>query len=150
MGKVDEILKAAKERAKEMNLTYQGALLPKEAYLLMTETPNAKLVDVRSRAEWDWVGRVPGSVDIELLAYPGSQPNPNFLNQLKQQVNPDALVLFICRSGHRSHTAAVMATQAGYSSCFNVLEGFEGDKDGAQHRNTMGGWRKAGLPWIQS
>ncbi len=149
MGIVDEILKAAKERAKEMNLPYQGALLPREAYLLMTEAPNAKLVDVRSRAEWDWVGRIPGSVEIELLAYPGSQPNPNFLNQLKQQVKPDALALFICRSGHRSHNAAVMATQAGYSSCFNVLEGFEGDKDGAQHRNTMGGWRKAGLPWVQ-
>jgi rhodanese-related sulfurtransferase len=149
MGKVDAILEAAKQRAKEMNLPYQGALLPKEAYLLMTEAPNAKLVDVRSRAEWDWVGRIPGSVEIELLAYPGSQPNPNFLNQLKQQLKPDALVLFICRSGQRSHNAAVMATQAGYLSCFNVLEGFEGDKDGAQHRNTMGGWRKAGLPWVQ-
>jgi rhodanese-related sulfurtransferase len=149
MGNVDEILKAAKERAKEMNLTYQGALLPKEAYQLMTEAPNAKLVDVRSRAEWDWVGRVPGAVEIELLAYPGMQPNPNFLNQLKQQVKPDALVLFMCRSGQRSHTAAVAATQAGYTTCFNVLEGFEGDKDSTQHRNTTGGWRKAGLPWVQ-
>ena len=149
MGIVDEILKAAKERAKEMNLTYQGALLPMEAYRLMSEAPNAKLVDVRSRAEWDWVGRIPGSVEIEMLAYPGSQPNSNFLTQLKQQVKPDSLVMFICRSGQRSHNAAVMATQAGYSSCFNVLEGFEGDKDSAQHRNTIGGWRKAGLPWLQ-
>jgi rhodanese-related sulfurtransferase len=88
-------------------------------------------------------------VEIELLAYPGMQPNPNFLNQLQAQVKPDALVLFICRSGQRSHTAAVMATQTGYSTCFNVLEGFEGDKDSAQHRNTTGGWRKAGLPWVQ-
>ncbi|HUL40348.1 MAG TPA: rhodanese-like domain-containing protein [Burkholderiales bacterium] len=150
MGKVDEILKAAKERATEMNLPYAGALLPKEAYLLMTEAPNAKLVDVRSRAEWDWVGRVPGSVEIELLAYPGSQPNPNFLNQLKQQVKPDSLVMFICRSGQRSHNAAIVATQTGYESCFNVLEGFEGAKDSAQHRNTIGGWRVAGLPWVQN
>ena len=150
MGKVDEILKAAKERATEMNLPYQGALLPKEAYTLMTEAPNAKLVDVRSRAEWDYVGRMPGSVEIEFLPYPSSQPNPNFLNQLKAQVKPDSLVMFICRSGQRSHNAATMATQAGYSNCFNVLEGFEGAKDGAQHRNTIGGWRVAGLPWIQS
>jgi rhodanese-related sulfurtransferase len=150
MGKVDEILKAAKERATEMSLPYAGALLPKEAYLLMTEAPNAKMVDVRSRAEWDYVGRIPGSVEIELLPYPSSYPNPNFLFQFKQQVKPDSLVMFICRSGQRSHNAAVMATQAGYSNCFNVLEGFEGAKDSAQHRNTMGGWRFAGLPWFQS
>jgi len=150
MGTVDEILKAAKERATEMNLPYAGALLPREAYLLMTETANAKLVDVRSCAEWDWVGRVPGCVEIEWLAYPSSQPNPNFLNQLEQQVKLDSLVMFICRSGQRSHHAAIMATKAGYSSCFNVLEGFEGDKDSAQHRNTIGGWRVAGLPWVQS
>ncbi|HYA19589.1 MAG TPA: rhodanese-like domain-containing protein [Burkholderiales bacterium] len=150
MGIVDEILKAAKERATEMNLPYAGALLPSEAHRLMTEVANAKLVDVRSRAEWDWVGRVPGSVELELLAYPGSQPNPNFLSQLKQQVKPDSLVIFMCRSGQRSHNAAILATQAGYSNCFNMLEGFEGAKDDSQHRNTMGGWRVAGLPWVQS
>jgi len=133
-----------------MNLPFAGALLPREAYTLMTEAPNAKLVDVRSRAEWDYVGRIPGSVEIEFLPYPGSQPNPGFLNQLKLQVQPDSLVMFICRSGQRSHNAAAMATRAGYASCFNVLEGFEGAKDNAQHRNTMGGWRVAGLPWFQS
>jgi len=149
MGKVDEILTAANQRAKELKLPYQGALTPSEAYQLMAEK-GAKLVDVRSRAEWDWVGRVPGAVEIELLAYPGMQPNPNFLNQLKAQVKPDTLVLFMCRSGQRSNTAAVAATQAGYTTCFNVLEGFEGDKDGTQHRNSVGGWRAAGLPWVQS
>ena len=147
--KADEILKTAESRAKEMKLPYQGALTPGEAYQLMAEK-GAKLVDVRSRAEWDWVGRVPGSVEIELLTYPGMQPNPNFLNQLKQQVDPDSLVLFMCRSGQRSHTAALAASQAGYANCFNVLEGFEGDKDEANHRNSGGGWRAAGLPWIQS
>ncbi len=98
--KADEILKTAESRAKEMKLPYKGALTPSEAYQLMAEK-GAKLVDVRSRAEWDWVGRVPGAVEIELLAYPGMQPNPNFLNQLKQQVGPDSLVLFMCRSGQR-------------------------------------------------
>lgn len=147
--KVDEILQTAESRAREMSLPYQGALTPKEAYQLMSEK-GAKLVDVRSRAEWDWVGRVPGCVEIELLTYPGMQPNPNFLNQLKQQVSADSFVLFMCRSGARSHNAAAVATQAGFAHCFNVLEGFEGDKDGANHRNTVGGWRAAGLPWVQS
>ena len=147
--KAEDILKTAANRAGEMKLTYRGAVTPSEAYQLMTEK-GARLVDVRSRAEWDWVGRVPGSVEIELLTYPAMQPNPNFLNQLKQQVSPDSLVLFICRSGQRSHNAAAAATQAGYGSSFNVLEGFEGDKDGNNHRNSVGGWRKAGLPWVQS
>ncbi|MGH8347720.1 MAG: rhodanese-like domain-containing protein [Pseudomonas sp.] len=145
----DEVLKAAEQRAREMRLPYKGALTPGEAYRLVQEA-GAKLVDVRSKAEWDWVGRVPGSVEIELLSYPGSQPNPNFLNQLKQQVSPDTAVLFICRSGARSHNAAVAAAQAGYTNSYNVLEGFEGDKDANSHRNTVGGWRAAGLPWVQS
>jgi rhodanese-related sulfurtransferase len=57
--------------------------------------------------------------------------------------------MFICRSGGRSHQAANAATQAGYPDCYNVLQGFEGDKDAAGHRNTLGGWRAAGLPWVQ-
>ena len=57
--------------------------------------------------------------------------------------------MFLCRSGHRSHDAAIVATQAGFLECYNVLEGFEGDKDALQHRNSVGGWRVAGLPWIQ-
>jgi len=60
------------------------------------------------------------------------------------------LVLFICRSGGRSHNAAQLAMQAGYTQCYNVLEGFEGDKDEAGRRNTQGGWRARGLPWTQS
>ena len=59
------------------------------------------------------------------------------------------LVMFICRSGGRSHNAAMLAQQAGYSEAYNVLEGFEGDRDAQGHRNTIGGWRAAGLPWTQ-
>ena len=58
--------------------------------------------------------------------------------------------MFICRSGARSHEAALAAQSAGYGSVFNVLEGFEGDRDASGHRNTVGGWRAAGLPWTQS
>lgn len=150
MGKITAILQAAQQRAKEMNLSYEGALYPDEAYEVLHSAPGAKLVDVRSRAELDWVGRVPGAVEIEWAIYPGMKPNPHFITQLEQQVDKEALSIFICRSGIRSNAAAAAATQAGYSDCYNVLEGFEGDKGADGHRNTLGGWRVAGLPWEQS
>ena len=146
----EDILKQAQHRAREMGLPYTGALLPSEAHKLLQQQPGAKLVDVRSRAELDFVGRVPGSVEIELKSYPGMQPNPDFVQQLLQKVPRDTPVMFICRSGARSHEAALAALQAGYSNAFNVLEGFEGDRDVDGHRNTVGGWRAAGLPWAQS
>jgi rhodanese-related sulfurtransferase len=147
---INEILKTAKERARQMKLAYSGALLPNEAHQILQQAPGAKLVDVRTRAEWDYVGRIPGVVEIELLTYPGNRPNPSFVAELERQVDKEALVMFICRSGGRSHNAATLAVQAGYPECYNVLEGFEGDKDAAGHRNTKGGWRAAGLPWMQS
>lgn len=150
MATSEEILKLAQQRAREMNLQYAGALLPREAYALMQQQPGAKVVDVRSRAELDFVGRIPGSVEIELKSYPGMSPNPNFVQQLTQKVPRDAVVMFVCRSGGRSHDAAIAAKQAGYGAAFNVLEGFEGDRDSSGHRNAVGGWRAAGLPWTQS
>ena len=147
---IAEILKAAQERAQRSGLPYEGALLPNEAHQLLQTASGAKLVDVRTRAEWDWVGRIPGAVEIELLTYPGSRPNPSFLAELERQVDKQAPVMFICRSGGRSHNAALLAMQAGYTQCYNVLEGFEGDKDGQGHRNTKGGWRASGLPWVQT
>lgn len=148
---VEDILKAARGRARDLGLPYEGALLPREAYELLQQAPAAKLVDVRTRAEWDWVGRIPGAIEVELLGYPGNRPNPNFMQELERCVDMDKNdpLLFICRSGGRSHNAAVLAHQAGYEA-YNVLEGFEGDKDAAGHRNTKGGWRAAGLPWVQS
>lgn len=150
MGKLSEILALAQRRAQEMNLPYEGALTPREAHELLQLAPGAKLVDVRTHAELDWVGRVPGAIEIEWESYPAKQRNPNFLAQLKHQVDPESLVMFMCRSGKRSHDAAAAATQAGYTQSFNVLEGFEGDKDAHDHRNRLGGWRFAGLPWLQS
>jgi rhodanese-related sulfurtransferase len=150
MSEPDQILKAARARAREKDLPYEGALLPAEANSLLAQHPNARLVDVRSRAELDFVGRVPGAVEIEWKSYPGMKPNPDFVKQLKEKVPQDALVMFLCRSGGRSHDTAVAATQAGYSDAYNILEGFEGDRDPAGHRNTVGGWRARGLPWTQS
>lgn len=132
-----------------MDLPYSGALTPREAHDLLLLAPGARLVDVRTRAEWDWVGRIPGAVEIEWNRYPGGVRNPDFLTELRRQVDPVALVMFICRSGARSDSAARLAAEAGYANCYNVLEGFEGDKDTRGHRNATGGWRHAGLPWHQ-
>ena len=113
--------------------------------------PEAKLIDVRTKAEWDWVGRIPGSVMVEWNAWPSGERNADFIAELQVRVpKSSAPLLFICRSGARSHNAAAAASQAGYPRCYNVLEGFEGDKDAQGHRNTIRGWRAAGLPWIQS
>ncbi|MDP2805001.1 MAG: rhodanese-like domain-containing protein [Gallionellaceae bacterium] len=150
MGKISAILEQAQVRAKQNNLLYSGGLLPAEAQQILQLAPGAKLVDVRSKAELDFVGRVPGAIEIEWASYPGMVLNPNFMAALTQQVDKEALVMFICRSGTRSHGAAIAAEQAGYSEVYNVLEGFEGDRDANKHRNTVGGWRAAKLPWEQS
>lgn len=149
MGTLSDILSLAAERGVQMNLPYAGALTPAEAATLLRDAPGARLVDVRTRAECDWVGRVPGSVEIEWNQYPGGTRNPDFLAELKRGVDPEALVLFLCRSGARSDGAARLATEAGYNNCYNILEGFEGDKDANGHRGKVGGWRHAGLPWVQ-
>jgi len=150
MGTITEILTIAQQRAKELNLPYEGALTPKEAYQILQSAPGAKLVDVRSRAELDWVGRVPGAVEIEWASYPGMKKNPDFLAAIEQQVDKESLVLFLCRSGQRSNGAATIATQAGFTDCYNILEGFEGDKSPNGQRNVLNGWRVAQLPWEQS
>jgi rhodanese-related sulfurtransferase len=150
METISTILERAQQRAREMNLPYEGALTPAEALALLQEAPDAQLVDVRSRAEWDWVGRIPGAVEIEWQSYPGMQPNPVFLDYLSSQVDKESLVMFICRSGARSHRAAATAAESGYTNSYNILEGFEGEKDATGHRGTKGGWKAAGLPWVQS
>jgi len=149
MANKDEILAGARARGAAMGLPYAGAITPTEAHELRQLDPSTVLVDVRSRAEWEFVGRIPGAVEIEWKSYPGMKVNQGFVEELAAKVPTDATVLFICRSGGRSHDTALMATRAGYGACFNVLEGFEGDRDGAGHRNTVGGWRAAGLPWVQ-
>lgn len=147
---ISEILTEAHQRGRAKGLSYQGELLPAEAYALMQTAPGSRLVDVRTRAELDYVGRVPGSVEIEWQRYPGGVRNAEFLQELERQVDKEALVMFICRSGARSHSAAAAAAAAGYTQCYNVLEGFQGNKDAQGRRDTVGGWRVAKLPWFQS
>lgn len=150
MATPDEILAAARKRARDNGLPYEGALLPAEAAQLMRDHAKAVLIDVRSRAEWDFVGRVPGAVEIEWKSYPGMTLNTRFVDELNAKVPKDAVAMFLCRSGGRSHETAATAARAGYTAAFNVLEGFEGDRDASGHRSSVGGWRAAGLPWMQS
>ncbi len=145
---MSDIKKAAAERGQKMGLTYAGALLPAEAHALMQA--GAKLVDVRTKPEILYVGRVPGTVALEWQTYPGSKPNPEFLAELAAAVPKETPVMFLCRSGARSHSAAEAATRAGWKEAYNILEGFEGDKNDREQRGALGGWRKAGLPWVQS
>jgi rhodanese-related sulfurtransferase len=144
------ILGRAADRAKDDELPYAGAVTPAEACRLM-QTGAAALVDVRTRFEYEYVGRVPDAPLIEWKPLGSATPDPQFIEHLQMLV-PDRQrnVLFLCRSGVRSHAAASAATRAGYTHAFNILEGFEGDLDEHGHRGTRGGWRRAGLPWVQS
>ena len=144
-----EILARAHERARELKLQYAGALLPAEAHALMQVLPEARLVDIRTRAELEWVGKVPGSVTVEWNTWPGGGRNLDFIAEFEALVAKDALVMLLCRSGVRSHHAAIALNRAGYDRAYNVLQGFEGDKDTSGQRNRLGGWRAAGLPWTQ-
>ncbi|MDK2122659.1 rhodanese-like domain-containing protein [Parachitinimonas caeni] len=150
MSQINQTLLAARQRAAAQNLPYSGALTPQEAHQLLQGLPAARLVDVRSAAEWQFVGQVPEALRIEWKTYPGMLPNPHFIEQLKQQADPEAVLLFLCRTGGRSHEAAAAAAASGYSECYNVLEGFEGDRDAEGHRGTVNGWKAHQLPWQQS
>jgi len=148
---LDTLLEQAHERSEDDGLPYAGAFLPSEAFELLRLNPEAVLVDVRTRAERDWVGFIPGSLHIEWNVYPSMASNPAFLEALETaNVTAEQPVLFICRSGGRSHSAAALVAANGYTSAYNVLEGFEGDKDINQQRSTINGWKKSNLPWIQS
>lgn len=120
----------------------------------LAHDPDAVLIDVRTVPEWQFVG-VPNLapigkrvVTISWSHYPNT-PNPRFVEDVRAAgVDEDAPVYLICRSGARSRSAAAVLTQAGFTQCFNVSDGFEGGSDGAGHR--LGGWKGAGLPWNQS
>jgi rhodanese-related sulfurtransferase len=116
-------------------------------------TGQAVLVDVRTQPEWVFVGvpAVERLVRLSWQVFPTMQVNGNFVAEIEQMgLSRDTEILCICRSGARSASAASVLTQAGYSNAWNVAEGFEGDKDAAGHRGTLGGWKAAGLPWVQS
>ncbi|MFN3230826.1 MAG: rhodanese-like domain-containing protein [Alphaproteobacteria bacterium] len=135
---------------------YAGDLSPKEAWTLLESDASATLIDVRTRAEWTYVG-VPDlspvnkqTVFIEWQIFPDGSRNPAFDQQVDSlELDKDTPLLFLCRSGARSAAAASLMTQQGFTRCYNVAEGFEGDPDGARHRGSVNGWKVRGLPWMQ-
>ena len=146
----EQILDAARQRA--AGQPYAGAVTPEEAFALLQADPKVKLVDVRTNAERDWVGRVaiPDAqhAAVQWATYPGGVPNPEFGAQLEKVARKDEVLLFLCRSGVRSRHSARVATEHRFAQSYDILEGFEGDKDAEGHRKTIGGWCKAGIPWI--
>lgn len=126
---------------------YAGDVSPQLAWR-WASTGQAVLVDVRSDAEREWVGHVPGAQAVVWKQWPGMRLNLEFDAQLRAAVPPGAKVLLLCRSGVRSVAAARRATELGMEA-YNILEGFEGDADANGQRNRRGGWRFHGLPWRQ-
>ena len=135
---------------------YAGDVDCKEAWNILERNAAAVLVDVRTVPEWEFVG-LPDLSSIgkqtalvQWQIYRGPAPNPEFLSELEAaSIAKDATVLFLCRSGARSMSAAIAATAAGYSTCYNISGGFEGPPDGDGHRGLVDGWKACDLPWEQ-
>ena len=136
---------------------YTGDVTAATAWKILSENKDAVLIDVRTRAEWNYVG-LPELAPIgkqpallEWQVFPSMQPNPEFVSTLgSAYADKETPLLFLCRSGARSAAAARAMTAAGYSACFNVAEGFEGPLDAEGQRGTAAGWKASGLPWRQS
>ena len=139
---------------------YHGDTTPEEAWETLSREPGAALVDVRTAAEWTYVGLPDLSrtkaplLRIEWQTYPSNEVNPAFVAMVDEALRraglaPDAPVFFLCRSGVRSAAAAAAMAAAGYSHCYNVVGGFEGPRDASGHRGSVEGWKAAQLPWVQ-
>ncbi len=142
------VLAAARESAAAAGLAYAGGVTPRDAWALLSEG-SAVLVDVRTAEERKFVGYVPGGLHVPWATGTSLTRNPRFVRELEAKTSKDAVVLLLCRSGNRSALAADAAAKAGFTQVFNVLEGFEGELDDAQHRGRLNGWRFHGLPWAQ-
>ncbi len=134
-------------------------LTPTEAYAMLQQESSARLVDVRSTMEFDYVGHPEGALHLPLKEPPDWQTRPNFVANLKERLNSEnhavsrleeMKLLMLCRSGKRSEQAAELLQDAGFEQVYNIVEGFEGDLDSDGHRSTINGWRFHGLPWVQS
>ncbi len=131
-----------------------------ETWTKLSDGQASVLVDVRTQAEWAFVG-VPDLsqinkrvLTVEWQRFPDSQVDPKFAERLVEALNQlganeDSALFFICRSGARSRAAAEAMTVAGYKHCHNVADGFEGPLNADRHRGTTAGWKAAGLPWAQ-
>jgi rhodanese-related sulfurtransferase len=132
---------------------YRGDITPAEAYKRLEANPKAILIDVRTEPEWAFVGlpAVDNLIRLSWQSYPDMKVNADFVATIEANGLPhDTEIMCICRSGARSASAATALTKAGFTNCWNVAEGFEGNRDSEGHRGTVGGWKAAGLPWAQS
>lgn len=140
---------------------YAGDVDASTAYQELTNDANAQLIDVRTRAEWSFVG-IPDlsamgkePLLIEWQSWPQMQVTADFLDKLKaalseRGVGTDVPLYFLCRSGVRSAAAAACAATIGFGRSFNISGGFEGPPDQARHRGQVAGWKASNLPWVQS
>ncbi len=129
---------------------------PRQVWEALMNNPSAVLCDVRTNAEWSFVG-LPDLTEagkqtalVQWQTYPSMQVNPKFVEALAAaHLTPEQHVYFICRSGARSMSAALAAREAGYKHVYNVRDGFEGPADPRGHRGHVAGWKADGLPWRQ-
>lgn len=136
--------------------TYSGDISPGDSWEKLKSTPEARLVDVRTQAEWQFVG-LPDLSSLEnqpilvsWQVFPTMAKNDAFAQQLAAQgITLETPLLFLCRSGVRSKAAAELMTSLGYKECWNIGDGFEGPLDEARHRGGKAGWKAQGLPWLQ-
>ena len=140
---------------------YAGDISSQEAWALLERDANAQLIDVRTAAEWTYVG-VPDPTAlgrethcIEWQSFPDMSINPKFVSEVESSTqragaDRETPLLFICRSGGRSRAAAIAVTRAGFTKAYNVAGGFEGDLDQTGHRGRRNGWKATGLPWRQT
>lgn len=137
-----------------------AAVSVEDAWARLKSDSRSVLIDVRTIAEWAYVGLPDLSsigrrpVLVEWQGFPDDRLNTAFVERVTEALNPlgadrDSELLFICRSGQRSLKAARAMTEAGYTRCLNVTDGFEGPLDPSRHRGTLGGWKAKGLPWAQ-
>jgi rhodanese-related sulfurtransferase len=141
-------LEAARALARASGLPYAGGVSPQVAWQLFSSDA-ALLVDVRSGEERKFVGHVPGSLHVAWATGTSLTRNPRFARELEAKTGREAIVLLLCRSGKRSALAAEVATKAGMTHVFNVLEGFEGEINEQGQRGSQDGWRFHHLPWVQ-
>ncbi len=135
-------------------MSYAGNVTPMEAFQLLSDDPATVLIDVRTPAEWSYVG-LPDLTGIDKQVVTASWHPHLSSDELKQAlavagIGPEDRLLFLCRSGQRSQNAAALATQAGYNDAYNVSEGFEGHLDTKGRRGNTSGWKYDGLPWRQT
>ncbi len=143
------ILEIARLKAAQEGLPYAGSVSPQDAWALYT-AGEAVLIDVRTAEERKFVGYVPETRHVAWMTGLSLSRNPRFAKELEAKAGKGEAILLLCRSGKRSAAAAEAATKAGFTSVFNILEGFEGDLDEQQRRGAFNGWRHAGLPWVQN